>query len=522
VRVCVAVPPVRDYYFTSRRFSALGAKTVCKLLETAGHQLSFFNFPVQAKKGRGISPPDGMEHLREFAMPQERGPLTFFTRYQHFGPSFAACAQEVIAKEPELVLLSSFAFAYADQALELAKEIKTRRAEVTIVVGGAGATAFPEYYLGRNGLGIDSIDLAVVGEAEGAVVEFVDRLEQGIDLDGLPGLCEGKGGLCAHTPERTEPEDLEFIWNVSLETSKNLHISTSLSRGCPRKCRFCSNFMAHGRQFRTVPLERVAAGLKGLPSHKPIVLNFEDDNLLLAREYWLEILDLCRAQFPEITFRAENGLDYGLLDEKIVDELIDRGMERFDLSLGSADLDVLKTERRHGDLERLGRVVRRAAARDIPVVTYFICGLEGDTVDTVLGTLLFLTQLPTQVGISLFYPVPGLPGFTDEKMFENRPSALCAGSAAWPWTGSLSSAQLVTAFRLARFVNLCKKEALSPEERELVERCRMETRLYTWIGKERRYVPAPGVDEEMAAAFLGALPTSETTARIEHRARLES
>lgn len=502
MRVCVAVPPVGDFYFTPRRFSALGAKTVCGLLEAAGHQVSFFNFPVWGKKGRRVALPDGMEHLREYVMPEERGPLTFFTRYQHFGPPLADCAEEVVGAEPELVLLSSFAFAYADQALELAREIKERRPEVTIAAGGAGVTAFPGYYLGQNGMEIDSIDLALVGEAEGAVVEFAERLERGVDLDGLPGLCMGDGEACSRIPERTEAGDLDFVWNVSLETSRSLHISTSLSRGCPRKCRFCSNFMAHGRQFRTVPLERVAAGLEELPRHKPIVLNFEDDNLLLARDYWLEILDLCRARFPEIAFRAENGMDYGLLDEEVVDELVDRGMERFDLSLGSADAEVLREERRYGDLERLGRVVRRAAARGVPVVTYFICGLEGDTVDTVLGTLRFLAELPTQVGISMFYPVPGLPGFTDKGMFERGPSALCAGSAAWPWTGSLTSAQLVTAFRLARFVNLGKKEDLSPEERGLVELCRGEKRLYTWVGKERRCAPAMGVDEEMVASFF--------------------
>ena len=105
----------------------------------------------------------------------------------------------------------------------------------------------------------------------------------------------------------------------------------------------------------------------------------------------------------------------------------------------------------------------------------------------------------------MFYPVPGLPGFTDMRLFERGCSALCAGSAAWPWTGSLTSAQLVTAFRLARYVNLCKKGALSAEERELVERCRRESRLYTWHGRDRRCMPAPGVDEDMVAACLSAL-----------------
>ncbi len=99
-------------------------------------------------------------------------------------------------------------------------------------------------------------------------------------------------------------------------------------------------------------------------------------------------------------------------------------------------------------------------------------------------------------------PVPGLPGFTDRALFRGRSSALCAGSAAWPWTQSLTSAQLVTAFRLARLVNLCKKEERLPVERQILERCVSKKRLYTLIGKEKRCGPVQGVDEEMVENFF--------------------
>jgi len=497
---------VRDFYFTPRRFSALGARTACSLLEAAGHQVSHLNFPMLSRSGRSVSLPPELEHLRDLIAPLERGPLSFFTRYQHFGPSCAECADRVVATEPDLVLLSSFAFAYADQALELAGQIRQRRPGTTVVAGGAGASVLPEYYLDADSGGPSRVDLVLAGEAEAGLVDLVGRLTRGrSDLSGIPGLYRAGDGTSLPPPSRTESGDLQFVWSAALKTARRVHVSTSLSRGCPRTCRFCSNHLTHGRHFRTVPFERVAAGIEQLPQGLPIVLNFEDDNLLLAREYWLDILRLCRERLPGVTFRAENGLDYGLLDEAVIDELIDVGMERFDLTLGSAASDVLRSEQRHGDLHRLARVVRRAADREVPVVTYFICGLQGDTVETVLETLLLLAELPTQVGISMFYAVPGLPGFTDLGLFERGCSSRCAGSSAWPWTGSLTSAQLVTAFRLARFVNLSRKETLSAEEGELLERCRREGRLYTWQGRDRRCVPAPGIDGDMAAECLSAL-----------------
>ena len=397
--------------------------------------------------------------------------------------------------------------------MELAAEIKERRPGLPVVVGGAGVSAFPEYYL-KGG----HIDFAWVGEAEIGLVEFVERWTGGSgDCAGIPGVYAAGGEVGAAERGWTESEDLEFVWNVALETRRRVHVSTSLSRGCPRGCRFCSNGIAHGRQFRKVPLERVVAGVAQLPADRPLVVNFEDDNLLLAGEYWLEVLRHCRERLPEVAFRAENGLEHGLLDEGLADALVELGMERFDLSLGSVDAGVLAAEQRRVDLGRLERVVRRLAERGVPVVTYFICGLADDTVETVLETLLYLAELPTQVGISLFYPVPGLPGFTERELFGDGPSARCAGAAAWPWTGALTSAQLVTAFRLARLVNLGKNAVSLPGEQALVERCAREKRLYTWVGKAREAVPARGVDEGMAAAFFDRFSAREVFRAAERR-----
>jgi hypothetical protein len=56
---------------------------------------------------------------------------------------------------------------------------------------------------------------------------------------------------------------------------------------------------------------------------------------------------------------------------------------------------------------------------------------------------------------------------------------LSRGSFAYPWTEALSTKELITAFRLARYVNLLKKVQKTPEDRSLLERIQFTHRLHT-------------------------------------------
>ena len=109
------------------------------------------------------------------------------------------------------------------------------------------------------------------------------------------------------------------------------------------------------------------------------------------------------------------------------------------------------------------------------------------------------------MGISLFYPVPGLPGFRDiHNPFSKSGSHLCAGSAAFPWSGSLTTAQMITAFRMARYVNFTQKKDCQPHELDLLERIRHERKFYTFQrkGRQKWMVRPPGIDPDMEKAFL--------------------
>ncbi len=503
----VVVPPVMDFYTTLHRFSGLGTAILSRCLETAGCRVFSFDFPSAAKKPAVLGLPDALSYLRPYLMENETGKLAFFTRYQRFGPATPTCADQVLAVLPDLVFISCFAFCYAKETIDFARIIYSRSPHTILIVGGAGVSAYPEFFLRKA-----PIDFAVTGEAEVSIGPLLSAIRDGNgNFSQVPNLYR-KTDSAVIAPSRrvfTKAEDIGFVMGKTRETVNAVYLTTSLSRGCPKSCRFCSNFLCHGKQFRTVPVETVRAGLSSIElsrkqQEKNLFINIEDDNLLLAPDYFFEILRIMKTRFPSARFLAENGLDYTRLTPELTERLITCGMRQFNLSLSSIDPAILDRENRDAHLPAYVSLVRLLAERGIPSITYFICGFANDTIETVTANMAFLANVSTRIGISLFYPVPGIPDFEDKQKFDNHEPALCAGSSAYPWNRSLTTAQMITAFRLCRFINLLKSDQRTDADNRMIAEITDEKTLYTTIRgrKETKIIPVPNMDKEMVDRFF--------------------
>ncbi len=557
MHIVIAVPPVRDFYFTPHRFANLGVEIATGILRSYGHTVRVFNFPLFSKKRTLLALPVELEYLRPFIIPGETGPLSFFRSYQWFGPGFTECARLVAAEQPDMVFVSCFAFAYAAECLELAAAVRQLLPRVPLVAAGAGVSAYPQYFLGRG-----VIDYCLRGEAETTLPEFLNIFtasSQPLSQAGTPGsppAPKPRVGLLPHTrvplaprlsaePSSSKPPagreplvsryrpsifppekenrhtmggEIEFSLKLSFETSEIRYYSACLSRGCARRCRFCSLHLSHGPGFRTASFEKVASGIQALAPEinqtgKQIRFNFEDDNLLLAPVYFIKVLTVIRRYIPRAVVSAENGLDYTLLTPDMVRVLAGLGFRQFNLSLGSASAAGARREDRILDTNHYQNLLRCIASRRLPCITYFICGLMGDTVDSIASTLAFLTRQPTQSGISLFYAVPGLPDFQERSVFDSLPPILCKGSAAYPWNKSLSTQIMVTAFRLSRLVNLmhasiASSGSRSADVKSLLRLVLKEKKLYTLVRSRHGLTPLPvdTADRELVSLFFGLLP----------------
>jgi radical SAM superfamily enzyme YgiQ (UPF0313 family) len=296
----------------------------------------------------------------------------------------------------------------------------------------------------------------------------------------------------------------EPVTSFKRDSKGNQWLSMILSRGCPLRCRFCSNFLTQGRTFRCTPIEKLKTVLENIPANKDaaIHINLEDDNLLVKKSYFSQCLLMMKEIFPRSTFSIENGLDYTNMSLQYIDFLIETGFTSFTLSLGSSDIKTLKEEKRPANLLKLERTLDYLKKTNLPVTTFLICGLPEDTPETIVSSLVYLHKLPTDIGISLFYPVPGLPLFEEKKIFLEKSPRLCCGSSAYPWSGSLSSCQMITAFRLARLSNLMNKKEKTPEELKLIEVIKTTGRFHSFQGKKKEIIEIPLLDDYLLRSFF--------------------
>jgi hypothetical protein len=538
IRAAVIVPPVSDFYFTPHRFSCLGAQVVCRILSECGIPFVFFNFPLMKRKPQVIDIPEEIKYLQDHIIPHELGKLSYFTKYQRFGPVSNECARLVTDSCPSICFISCFAYSHAKEAIDLACDIKKIKPDLPIVIGGAGVSAYPLYFIRDT-----NIDFAIVGEAEISLKPFCKALfERTLSFDLVPNLfqnrthpfvpplqysgrhletfnqmtapnlkIEGKNSKDIRTIRFTSSNEIMPIIAKVHEKKKSVYFSVSLTRGCEKQCRFCSNFLAHGHGFRVASFDSVALMVNNvsIDQKKHFIVNFEDDNLLYAPEFLLKVMRLFSEKFSDVTFLAENGIDYNLLTPFLADELIHAGMSKFNFTLGSITDHVLIAQDRKGSKTHFESIVRHIALKSIPVLSYFICGLKSDTKESVADILAYLHSLPTQIGISMFYAVPGLPDFTDLEQFDKFHPVRCNGTSAYSWYGKegLTNIELVTSFRLSRYINLMKSCMKSEIELQLIEKIRKEKKLFT-LKKNKQdveIIPVPGLDNELVRMVLKRL-----------------
>ena len=502
-RAAVIVPPLQDFYFTRHRFSSLGATIVSELLRKSGIEVDYYNFPLLRPKGGVTELPPDLTYLRPFLIEGETGKLSYFTTFRHFGPSIDECVDLILANQPGICLFSVFAFCYADTANALADAIKKRMPFLPLMAGGPGPGVHPGYFL-RNG----GFDYVLAGDAEVSLLPFIKVLDAmtrsaengSAHLQSSPHSTAGFGKipdlfwhedgkvLSSVLTANTGNGDLEFAFVKSAESSRNVTYSTMLSRGCPRSCSFCSSRLTSGGSYRSIPLKKLdtelscfTGGVNRKSHGKQVLVNIEDDNFLADTEYFGNAVAILKKHFPGTGFIAENGIDYSFLAPATCEWLLSLGMSKFNLSLASLNPEILSSSKRFINCDRYEKIIAFLHRKKIPTVTYFICGFKEDTIESTLSNLSYLNNRHTLIGISLFYAVPGLTGFTDTTLFDDKSSSCCCGSAAFPWNKSLSTETMITAFRLSRFSNLIKGGLFSEKEKRLIEVIINKRELYTMV-----------------------------------------
>jgi radical SAM superfamily enzyme YgiQ (UPF0313 family) len=177
----------------------------------------------------------------------------------------------ILAQETHIVGFSIY-FSNRFVSLELARRIKARDPKIKVVFGGPACLKFSKCL---ELIKEDSVDAVVFGEADISLPRLVDEFDRSGELKAGPGI------LLSESPEtwREEQEtvsDLDTLpyadftdFNLSLYPGgKSLHTS----RGCVRRCTFCSEWRAS--RYRQMSGQRIYAEIEHQINQDPQTTEF--------------------------------------------------------------------------------------------------------------------------------------------------------------------------------------------------------------------------------------------------------
>lgn len=271
-----------------------------------------------------------------------------------------------------------------------------------VIAGGHHATALPEESLRK----IKGLNGVVVGEGELALAQFAE----GRDPCGIPGFWwKNPDGTIHHTPPvQIEPlDDLPFpdysLLNSRFYLQKNhmtirgfflSSLSMITSRGCVRRCEFCSESLTFGRGIRFHSPEYVEEGIRALLAKYPIDgIYFHDNDFLIDLQRAEEI---CEAILPlqrERRFRWAIQARADRIDRNIIRRLKKAGCVLIEIGVESSLQENLDSMGKKTNTERIEEAIADCRDEGMSVHANMITGLEGETIGTLEKELNWLKRV---------------------------------------------------------------------------------------------------------------------------------
>ena len=366
-------------------------------------------------------PPLGLINIAS-ALPRDRHDLAIFDfvlsirrKTLSMGPSiYDDCARQILDFEPGLVGFSTQCTTYP-AVVQIARRLKKQRPGLTIVLGGHNASfvdvktlqLFPE------------IDMIVRGEGEITFPELVERLEEGGEPSGIPGVTWRSGGEVVRNSDRElmpnlddlSPADYTLVpsfteYRDSCDLPRSIAI-LEVGRGCPHHCVYCSESLMWRRRTRTYSVDRIIREMVHLRD------TFGAECFLLAYDQFTARRQFVEEFCQKVVAEGLNSLPWycisrlDTVDAGLLGHMREAGCESMCYGIDSGSKKTLAFIRKNIDHSVLfQRVVETTAQGIAPTLSYVIGFPEEEQEDidatltlalrtSILGNVNTLIQMPT-------------------------------------------------------------------------------------------------------------------------------
>ena len=327
---------------------------------------------------------------------------------------------------PDVVGISCLYSNQVTMTYRIADIIKKFNKKITVVVGGAHASALPEEVLMQSK---HKIDYVVIGEGEQTFSSLMDKLNKHtkkISLDGLAYFYKNNVILKSKKKYIEDLDSLPLPARHLLDMEKYFEKKTGhgfeqigkratsmvTSRGCPFDCKFCSIHNVWGYKYRTRNAKKVVDEIKFLvDEYKVDEISFEDDNLTLNRSRIEEICDELIRRNIEIKWTTPNGVFIHSLDEALLKKMKQSGCYKLCFGIESGDVNILKYMNKKINLEKARDIIKICNAIGIWTHGFFIIGMPIEKKESLSNTLNFAISSGLDFAsflIAMPYPGTGL------------------------------------------------------------------------------------------------------------------
>ncbi len=362
----------------------------------------------------GIYPPLGVAYLAAAARAAGH-PASIIDAYAN-DLSRSELLDAVLRVRSDVVGLSCTTFDWP-LAASLARQLREMRPDLRIIIGGPQLSLYPDECMTET-----AVDAAVLGEGDHTLVEMLDRLDRGEDLAGMAGTIVRQGGELIHGPPSGPIEDLDGLPMPALDLlpmdryqsvdAPTPYVSMVTSRGCPFRCRYCSQVYVGGT-YRAQGVDRVLDEMQRAATRfgaREIV--FFDETFTMRREWVLQLCEGILNRGLVVPWNVRTRVDH--LDDDVLAAMAEAGCYRIHVGIETGSPRVQRLMNKNLDLHGIARSLEAAQVAGLETRGYFMLGYPGETADEMEQTVQLSLDLPLDwASYTLTVALPGTGIYED-------------------------------------------------------------------------------------------------------------
>jgi radical SAM superfamily enzyme YgiQ (UPF0313 family) len=374
------------------------------------------NNPEIIESSRGCNPPLGLLLIAGYLLDNTDHEVNVLD-CQVEELDYSNLEQRLCQFEFDVAGITAMTFTIID-VIETIRVIKAVNPDAKVVLGGPHVSLFP-----NETINLEGVDYLLLGEGEIAFTEFLNCLENGIDLKSVNGLVyKEKDDSIVHTGPPEIIDDLDALSfparqltpyrKYSSLLAKRLPITTMItSRGCPFKCAFCDR--PHlGKKFRAMSARRVVEEFEEaikLGIHEFLIY---DDTFTVNKNRVKEICNLVIEKNLDIGFDIRARVD--TLNEELLSLLKKAGCRGIHYGIEAGTEKILKILSKGITIDKAKEILDMTRKYRIDTLAYFMIGSPSETAEDIRQTFRVAKRLnPDLIHLTIFTPFPGTKLYQD-------------------------------------------------------------------------------------------------------------